>query len=148
MEFERRRRRHTHMDIAPLVDVVFELLLFFMLTSHFLGEPAIKVRLPEFQTAQLLDEGELLITVTRGGQVYLGEERVEIEGLRPALNKAQRAGPIESVRIRSDRDASVGLLMRVVDEVRGAGIKSFAISTEPLPRGGSASRSSTSESAP
>lgn len=148
MEFERTKRRHTHMDIAPLVDVVFQLLLFFMLTSHFLGEPAIKVRLPESQTAQLLEEGELLITLSREGQVYLGEERVEIEALGSALNKAQEAGSIESVRIRSDRDASVGLLMRVVDEVRGAGIRSFAISTESLPRGGAASGSSAPEGVP
>ena len=148
MEFERRRRRHTHMDIAPLVDVVFQLLLFFMLTSHFLGEPAVKVRLPESQTAQVVEEGELVITVTREGEVYLGAERIELEALGVALKEAKESGAASSVRIRSDRDASVGLLMRVVDEVRGAGIKSFAISTEPLPRGGSASRSSTSESAP
>ena len=47
MEFERRRHNHAHMNIAPLVDVVFLLLLFFMLTSHLMQEPAIKIKLPE-----------------------------------------------------------------------------------------------------
>ena len=136
MEFERRRRRHTHMDIAPLVDVVFQLLLFFMLTSHFLGEPAVKVRLPASQTAQVVEEGELVITVTREGEVYLGAERIELEALGVALKEAKESGAASSVRIRSDKEASVGLLIGVIDQVRGAGIKDFAISTEASSGGG------------
>ena len=69
MEFER-KRYHVHLDIAPLVDVVLNLLLFFMLTSHLIEEPAIKIRLPDSTTAESMREISRTITITKNGELY------------------------------------------------------------------------------
>jgi biopolymer transport protein ExbD len=90
MEFERRRRRHTHIDIAPLVDVVFNLLLFFVITYNVAADLAIKIRLPEAITANAQAEEPVVITVDREGTVYIGEEATQIENVASIVR--QRLG--------------------------------------------------------
>ena len=69
------------MDIAPLVDVVFLLLLFFMLTSHLMQEPAIKIKLPESKTAEAKDERVKTILITKNGEIYFMDKRVDLRNL-------------------------------------------------------------------
>ncbi len=128
MEFERKRHNHSYMNIAPLVDVVFLLLLFFMLTSHLIQEPAVKIKLPESETA--MEEGNAVktITITKGGEIFFMERRVDLAELRNALKEV--SGLKETIRIRADREASVGILIRVVDAIRLSGVSSFSIVTE------------------
>ena len=128
MEFERRKHSHAHMDIAPLVDVVFLLLLFFMLTSHLIQELAIKIRLPQSKTAEMKNENINTITITKEGEIYFMGRRVDIKSLQAAI-KNDLTGK-DLLRIKTDRDVNVGLLVGVIDEVRFAGVKSFSIVTE------------------
>ena len=130
MEFERRRYNHSYMNIAPLVDVVFLLLLFFMLTSRLIQEPAVKVRLPESKTATTEQETIKTITITRGGKIFFMDREVRLKGLQRAVRESLTNGEKGSLRIKADRDAGVGLLVNVIDEVRLAGIKDFSIVTE------------------
>ena len=80
MEFERRRYNHSYMNIAPLVDVVFLLLLFFMLTSRLIREPTLKVRLPESKTAATEQETIRTITITRGGRIFFMDREIRLKG--------------------------------------------------------------------
>jgi biopolymer transport protein ExbD len=130
MEFERRRRNHTHLNIAPLVDVVFLLLLFFMLTSHFIQEPAINIRLPESRTAEVREEKVMTVLITRDGEIYFMEERVGLKGLPIALKGYFHDSEKGSLRIKTDREVDVGLLVEVIDEVRLAGVRNFSIVTK------------------
>ncbi|MDP2754848.1 MAG: biopolymer transporter ExbD, partial [Nitrospirota bacterium] len=82
MEFERRRHNHAHMNIAPLVDVVFLLLLFFMLTSHLIQEPAIRIKLPESKTAESKNETIGTIMITNNGEIYFMDKRVDLKNLQ------------------------------------------------------------------
>jgi len=130
MEIERRRYTKTYISIAPMIDVVFLLLLFFMLTSHLVQEPAIKINLPASKTA--LDPGEGLptITVTRDRIIFWKQRPVDFEQLQQALAEHARTRNTPTLRIKADRDVHVGRLIRVVDAVQLAGIKSFSIVTE------------------
>jgi biopolymer transport protein ExbD len=130
IEFKRRRHRHTHLNIAPLVDVVFLLLLFFMLTSHFIQEPAIKIRLPESKVVDLVSEEFKTITITKNNEIYYLEKRVDVENLHLAIIENMKNIKDEYLRIKADKDVSVGLLVRVIDEVKLSGIKNFSIVTE------------------
>lgn len=130
MEFERKRHNHTHMNIAPLVDVVFLLLLFFMLTSHLIQEPVIKLKLPESKTAEAKDERVKTVYVTKEGEIYFMDNRVDLKGLQTAIKRNLNVVQSGFVRIKADRDVNVGLLINVIDEVRLAGIKNFSIVTE------------------
>ncbi len=130
MEFERRRYNHSYMNIAPLVDVVFLLLLFFMLTSSLIREPAVRIKLPESKTAVTEQQRIKTVMITRQGRIFFMGREVGLNGLKEAVTEGLTGGKDTPLRIRADRDASVGLLMKVIDEVRLAGVRNFSIVTE------------------
>ncbi len=131
MEFER-KRYHSHIDMAPLIDVVFNLLLFFMLTSQLIQEPAIKIKLPTSKTAQLSSEriNTITITITKRGFIYLLDKQIDLEKLSKAVDLLVKDKEKEFLRIKADKDASVDILIKVIDEVKGVGVKNFNIITE------------------
>jgi len=136
MEFERKKYNHSHMDIAPLVDVVFLLLLFFMLTSHLMQEPAIKIKLPESKTAEAKDERVKTILITKDGEIYFMDKRVDLNKLQMAIKEGVKDIQIDFLRIKADRDADVGTLISVIDEVRLTGVRNYSIVTEKEKTGG------------
>jgi len=129
MEFER-KRYHVRLDIAPLVDVVLNLLLFFMLTSHLVEEPAIKIKLPDSNTAESIRETSKTITITKRGEIYFMDKRVDLKNLRVAIQESLPEKEKGFLRIKADREVEVGLLVRAIDEVRLAGVKNFSVLTE------------------
>jgi biopolymer transport protein ExbD len=130
MEFERRKQNHSHLNIAPLVDVVFLLLLFFMLTSHLIEEPAIKIRLPDSTTAESMREISHTITITKNGELYFMDRKVDLKNLRVAIQGSLPEGEKGFLRIKADKEVDVGLLVSVIDEVRLSDVKTFSIATE------------------
>ena len=129
MEFER-KRYHVHLDIAPLVDVVLNLLLSFMLTSHLIDEPAIKIRLPDSRTAESMREISRTITITKNGELYYMDKRVDLKNLRAAIQDSLPDKEKGFLRIKADKEVDVGLLVSVIDEVRLSDIKNFSIVAE------------------
>jgi biopolymer transport protein ExbD len=129
MEFER-KRNHAHLDIAPLVDVVLNLLLFFMLTSHFIEEPVIKIKLPDSTTAESMREISRTISITKNGELYFMDKRVDLKNLRALIQTSLPERGRGVLRIKADKEVDVGLLVSVIDEVRLAGVKTFRIVTE------------------
>lgn len=130
MEFERKRYSHSHMNIAPLVDVVFLLLLFFMLTSSLVREPAVKIRLPESRTAATEHETIKTVIITREGTIFFMGREMSLSGLQKSVKEGLNDRKEDSLRIKADRNASVGLLMKVIDEVRLAGVRNFSVVAE------------------
>jgi len=130
MEFERRRHNHAHMSIAPLVDVVFLLLLFFMLTSHLMQEPAIKIKLPESKTSEAQRDAIKTIYISKDGGIYFMDKRVDLNNLQMAIKEGVKDIQIDFIRIKADRESDVGILVSVIDEVRLSGIKNYSIATE------------------
>jgi biopolymer transport protein ExbD len=130
MEFERRRRRHSHVEVTPLVDVVFNLLLFFIMTYNIVADPAIRIRLPESKTAESLAEEQIVITMTRDGNTFVGEQAVGLEEIPETVRQklTEIRGP--SVKIKADQEIPIGLLIKVVDGIRLAGCSAFSIVTE------------------
>lgn len=130
MEFERKNYHYGHLNIAPLVDVVFLLIIFFMLTAHFAQEPAIKIRLPLSKTAQVEDAAVKTIHITRDGDIFLMDKKIDLKNLREGIRSTVTAPEKDVFRIKADREASVGLMISVMDEVRLSGVKTFSIGTD------------------
>jgi biopolymer transport protein ExbD len=115
------------LDIAPLVDVVFQLLIFFMLTSSFTFQSGINVKLPKAVTSEEIKEDNLIITITSEDVIYLGGKIITIKGLREVLGKPEsKKMPL---LIKSDRRASVGRVVDVWDLCRNSGIERINIAT-------------------
>ena len=130
IEFERRKKNHQHINLTPLVDVVFLLLLFFMLSSHFVAAPTIKIALPDSKTSEPEVKEEILITVAQDGTLFLDKDRIMLTGLQYSLMEKLKKMKKPAVRIKADREAMLGVVVNVVDEIRLSGAGAFSIETE------------------
>ncbi len=125
-------KRHTELekgklDIVPLIDVVFLLLIFFMLTSSFIFQPGIKVNLPKAITSEVLHKNSLVIIITKDDSIYLDERVITIDELTTRLTIAARED--RPLLIKADRGASLGKVVEVWDLCREEGISQINIAT-------------------
>ena len=126
MRLARRWTEAVPVDIAPLIDVVFQQLIYFMLTSSFVIHPGIRVTLPKAETSQRLAASNLIITLTKDHLIYWEERVVTVKELRERL---KRAGGDKPVLIRADRHAYVEKLIDLWDLCRESGYKEVHIAT-------------------
>ena len=130
MEFEGRRRISTRLNIAPLIDVVFLLLIFFMLSSHFVTQPGIKITLPSAVTARLHPEEDIIISITEDNNLYLNERLVTLENLSEQLEIEIIKTEKKTVIIKADEKIDLGLAVKVMDIAREADAERLIISTK------------------
>jgi len=115
------------LDIAPLIDVVFLLLVFFMLTSSFVFQPGIRVNLPRAVTSEVLHKNLLVVTVTDSNQIFINERPIRDDELVSRITLASREG--QSLLIRADKKANLGKVIEVWDICRQSDIKQINIAT-------------------
>lgn len=114
-------------DFAPLIDVVFLLLIFFMLTSSFIFQPGIKVNLPRAITSEALSEKNIIITITAENLIYMDGKLVTINELSSRLKNI--ASFRKSILIKADEKASLGRVVKIWDKCRQEGISKVNIAT-------------------
>lgn len=124
MELEHGLRQ---IDIAPLIDMVFQLLIFFMLTSSFVMQPGIKVNLPKAVTSEVVRPQNLEIVISSENVVYLDGKVVTMQELKKIFTQATKRR--QSVLIKSDRRASLGRVVEIWDMARDLGIAQINIAT-------------------
>ncbi|MCG2675826.1 biopolymer transporter ExbD [bacterium] len=129
MQFEGRRRISTRLNIAPLIDVVFLLLIFFMLSSHFVTQPGIKITLPSAITAKLHPEEDIIISITEDSNLYLNERLVTLENLLEKLRIEITKTEKKTVIIKADEKIDLGLAVKVMDIAKQADAQKLIIST-------------------
>ncbi len=129
MEFEGRSRIHAHLDIAPLIDIVFLLLVFFMLTSTFLVPEAIELELPESSSASVTETTLITVSLDQTGQLALNGEPIELDKLRMAIEPLIEEDAASPIILKSDAHTEVQQLLKVMDEIRAAGGSNVALAT-------------------
>ena len=110
----------TSMDFAPLIDVVFLLLIFFMLTSSYIFQPGIRVNLPRAITSEALSEKNIVITITAENLIYVDGKLVTISELSSRLKDVSDLR--RSILIKADEKASLGRVVKIWDICRQSGI--------------------------
>ncbi len=129
MEFEGRARIHSHLDIAPLIDIVFLLLVFFMLTSTFLVPEAIELELPEASSSNVAEITPITVALKRSGEISLNGKPVALEQLRAAIEPLLKQDKEAPITLKSDAHSEVQQLLAVMDEIRSAGGSNIALAT-------------------
>lgn len=128
--------RHQHVDdesgeqainLTPLIDMVFILLIFFMVTSSFVKETGVEVDRPSAATATIKQQAAILIGVTAEGEVWIDKRRVDIRAVRANVERLHAENPEGAVVIMADRKAPTGVVIRVLDQSRLAGVESVSI---------------------
>ncbi len=131
MEFEGVRRTTVVPNLTPLIDIVFLLLVFFLLTSHFVRDESLAVDLPKATSGQAMDEDDVVeVVVDAGGTVRVAGEVVRTGDLSSRLEVLLRGRERRQVRLRGDRASSLEQAVAVLDAARRAGAEAVDILTD------------------
>ncbi|MEE4303236.1 MAG: biopolymer transporter ExbD [Wenzhouxiangella sp.] len=129
-------RRHATKDepeinITPMLDIVFIMLIFFIVTTSFIRETGVEVNKPTALTAEPRPQGNVLIAIRENDEIWMNKQQVEIHQVRPEVERAKAENPESAVVLIADQGARTGMLVEVMDQVQAAGINRISISAEP-----------------
>jgi biopolymer transport protein ExbD len=122
-------------NLTPLIDIVFILLIFFIVTSSFVKESGIDVNRPSALTTVRKERGNIIISISKDGGIWLDNRQVDRRAVRAHVERLQAENPEASVVIVADRDSRTGLMVEVMDQVRLAGVTRIAIAASRAERG-------------
>ena len=117
-------------DMTPMLDIVFIMLIFFIVTATFVKQSGLEVIRPPAETAEDQRRVSILIAVGDGGEVWMDNKEVDVRAVRAGVEKLLAENPLGSVVIQADTKSKAGILMQVMDQVRQAGAPGTAIATE------------------
>ena len=114
-------------NISPLIDLVFLLLIFFLVTTSFVKETGIEVQRPVASTAELKEQGNLLIGIDNSGRVFMDRRQVDVRMVRGHTARALAENPKSGVIIVADQASRADVIIKVMDQCRLAGAKSVSL---------------------
>ena len=117
-------------DMTPMLDVVFIMLIFFIVTASFVKEAGIEVNRPDAQTAAKQDRANILIAIDENGAIWINRRKVEVDQVRANIERLHAENPQGSVVIQADQDANVKRLVAVMDASRQAGVYNVSIAAQ------------------
>lgn len=131
MEFVTRRKRggKVLINITSLIDVLFLLLIFLMVSSTFLENPGIKLELPEAESSVLVEHKEFTLFVNKNGTIFLNENEIHIDELEKKIKEVLPELKDGSLILNADREVRYGLVVKVMDGVKKSGVKKLVIGT-------------------
>ncbi|MDP8241366.1 MAG: biopolymer transporter ExbD [Candidatus Hatepunaea meridiana] len=129
MKVEPHNQPITTFSLASLTDIVLLLLIFFLLSSAYIIQPGIKVQLPRSETAQVIEEKNVIVTLTSEGTIYVGSERTSLGALAANIRRHIVHGSAQTIVIKADRRVSLENAVSVIDRIKAAGGEKFLIAT-------------------
>lgn len=129
MTFKRRLKPTASVDLIPMIDVVFQLVVFFMVSSTFLLTPGITIELPDSSTAEPVVMTRLVVSVVSDQEIYLNRERFSLESLSEGVSSFRDKEAVEAVIIEGDSGVSYSLMVRLLDILRENGFTGITLRT-------------------
>jgi len=121
----------TGIDLAPMLDFVLNLLIFFIITTSFVKEAGISVTKPEALTAEHKENGNILIAIRPNGDIWMDKRQVAITEIRSAIERLHIERPDDTVVLIADQESETGVLTKVMDQVKLGGVADVSIATAP-----------------
>lgn len=134
MQFQRRLKPQVNINLVPMIDVVFQLVIFFMVSSTFILTPGISIIFPSSTTSEPVVMSKIVVTVVSREEVYFNKEKFEIRELDERLSAIteEERSDIKTVVLEGDRGISYGLLIEVLDLLRRNGFKAINLRTREI----------------
>ena len=126
----RRKQKDVGIEMGPLMDIVFILLIFFVVTSSFTRETGVDVTKPQAQSASQLEKENLLIAITREGTIHMNERQVDLASLQDILKQSLAKAPDREAVVIADKEAETAVLVQVIDMCNLAGVKKVSIAAQ------------------
>ncbi len=125
-----RRKSESEVNLTPMLDVVFIMLIFFIVTSSFIKESGIEVDRPSAVTAVVKEKGNILVAITATGEFWIDGRQVDSRAVRANIERMYAENPQGSVVIQADKDSTTEMLIHVMDAARQAGVYNVSIAAE------------------
>ncbi len=131
MSFQRKQSEEPRIDLTPMVDVVFLLLIFFMISTTFVESPGISIKLPE-ASSQTIDREpkELKIYLSKEGDIHHLNKKISLDDFKELLAEHQSEAELTTVLLLADQESRHGKVVTLMDLARDAGFVKLAIATE------------------
>jgi biopolymer transport protein ExbD len=120
----------TEINITPMLDVVFIMLIFFIVTASFVKESGIEVDRPSAVTAVVKEQGNILVAITADGQIWVDRRQVDPRAVRANIERLHAENPQGSVVIQADKNSTTEMLIQVMDAARQAGVYNVSIAAQ------------------
>ncbi len=117
-------------NLTPMLDVVFIMLIFFIVTASFVKESGIDINRPNAATAVKKERGNILVAITPTGQIWIDRRQVDVRSVRANIERLHAENPQGAVVIQADRESKNGLLVEVMDAAKLAGVENISIAAE------------------
>jgi biopolymer transport protein ExbD len=125
-----REQEESEVNLTPMLDVVFIMLIFFIVTASFVKEAGIDISRPPAATAERKERGNILVAITDNDQIWIDRRQVDPRALRANIERLHAENPQGSVVIQADKASKNGLLVQVMDAARLAGVKNVSLAAE------------------
>ncbi len=135
IEIKPTKIKEAGINITPLVDIVFLLLIFFMLTAFFIQPEGIGIKLPEADAEVVEEKDEIVIIIDKDGKIMIAESAVALNKLEACIKSKLTDGFDNTVVIKADRSVMLQSVVSVMDKSRKAGVEKIVIASEPLSDG-------------
>lgn len=116
-----------HINVVPLIDVMFFLVLFFVSTTSFVRESGIEINRPTAQTAVMPGKDSLIVSIAANGKIWIENQQVDVRLVRAHVERMHAENPAGTVIVLADRAAQTGAVVEVMDQVRLAGVTNVAL---------------------
>ena len=127
---QNRRKSESEVNLTPMLDVVFIMLIFFIVTASFVKESGIEISRPGASTAVRKERGNILIAISANDQIWMNRRQVDPRALRANIERAHAENPQGAVIIQADKAAKTGFLVQVMDAARQAGVKDISLAAD------------------
>ena len=118
-------------NITPMLDVVFILLIFFIVTANFIKDPGLEINRHDSETAEITENAAILIAIGPAGEIYMDGRRIDVRQVKANVIRLMAENPQGAVVMQADEKATAEKIIAVMDEVREAGVIDISIASEP-----------------
>ena len=132
LEFERRKKPESDLNMMPLIDMIFLLLIFFVLSSHFVSHEGFKVKLPRAAHAKTQRNEQVTVFINKEGNIFLNDTKVRLENLTSAIKSGLSEATSKTVVIKADEEVNLGFAVKVMDIAKEANADGLVISTKTV----------------
>ena len=126
----RRNNDENALDLTPMMDIVFIMLIFFIVTTSFVKETGVDINRPNAETAERDEKGNILVAISENNEIYIDRRKVELRAIRPNIIRLRAENPEGAVIIQADKASQTGLLVETMDQIRLAGVLEISIAAE------------------
>ncbi|MEO1136177.1 MAG: biopolymer transporter ExbD [Pseudomonadota bacterium] len=119
-------------NVTPLLDIVFIMLIFFIVTSTFVKEPGVEIERPDAVSAEERKLASIIVAISDQDEIWINKERVELDEVRAVVEQLRRENPRGTAVVQADAASKTRLLVEVVTQIRSTGISDVAVSTEDV----------------